>query len=301
MAVLGIMIEGQEGLNWERWRRLCRDVEALGFDSLWRSDHVHSVVSEEPRDGIEAWTSLALAAEWTGRVEFGPLVSPMTFRQPALLARMAAAVDALAGGRLVLGIGAGWNEREHSIHEVPFPSTRERMDLLEHGIGVIRRELERALPQPPRRIPLLIGGSGERRVLRLVAEHADEWNFNVRGVENATHLTAVLASHCRDVGRDPASIRRSMMTSFLVGRDRADLEDRAAGVGRLLPSMAGLSPGEILAQLGARWPVGTPDQVAAWFRPYIELGVDRFMLQHFLMDDSDALSLLASEVAPAIA
>ena len=102
------MIEGQEGLTWERWRHICNDAETLGFDSLRRSDHLFSVMGVVDRECIECWTSLALAAEWTKRIEIGPMVSPMTFRPPAVLARMATAVDLLAGGRLILGVGAGW-------------------------------------------------------------------------------------------------------------------------------------------------------------------------------------------------
>src|SRR5258706_13535003 len=108
MAKVAIMIEGQEGLNWDRWRLICKDAEALGFDSLRRSDHLFSVMGVVERDCIECWTSLALAAEWTKTIELGPMVSPLTFRPPALLARMATAVDLLAGGRLILGVGAGW-------------------------------------------------------------------------------------------------------------------------------------------------------------------------------------------------
>jgi len=110
MAVLGVMIEGQEGLTWGRWRHLCEVVEELGFESLWRSDHFFSVMGEYQRDCIETWISLALCAEWTKRITFGPNVSPLTFRPPAVLARMATSVDLLAGGRLVLGVGAGWYE-----------------------------------------------------------------------------------------------------------------------------------------------------------------------------------------------
>src|SRR6266568_6383775 len=130
MTQIGIMIEGQEGLSWERWRRICHDTDTLGFASLRRSDHLISLMSSPDRDCIECWTSLALAAEWTKRVEFGPMVSPMTFRLPALLARIATAVDLLSHGRLILGVGAGWYEREHVEFGVPFLTLKQRMDLL---------------------------------------------------------------------------------------------------------------------------------------------------------------------------
>src|SRR5579884_131168 len=141
MAGIGVMIEAQEGLTWEIWRSLCRDVESLGLDSLWRSEHLFSVMGVEGRECLECWTSLALAAEWTSRVEFGPLVSPLTFHQPAVLARAAASVDQLSGGRLVLGVGAGWYEEEHRRLGLELPPLRERFDRLEAGLRRIKEVL----------------------------------------------------------------------------------------------------------------------------------------------------------------
>src|ERR1700737_2813966 len=138
MAKVGIMIEGQEGLNWERWRRICHDADTLGFESLRRSDHLISLMDAPERDCIECWTSLALAAEWTRRIQIGPMVSPMTFRPPALLARIAAAVDILSDGRLILGVGAGWYEREHVEFGIPFYTLKERMDRLEEALQQTR-------------------------------------------------------------------------------------------------------------------------------------------------------------------
>jgi len=135
---IGIMIEGQEGLTWERWFAVAGQVEALGLDSLWRSDHFFSVMGRTERASLEAWVSLTALAQRTSRIAFGPLVSPMTFRHPALLARMAAAVDLLSNGRLTLGVGAGWNEAEHAAYGITLPPLKERMDRLEEGIKVIR-------------------------------------------------------------------------------------------------------------------------------------------------------------------
>src|SRR5438552_18530740 len=112
MTQIGIMIEGQEGLTWERWRRICHDADTLGFAWLRRSDHLISLAGQPDRDCVECWTSLAVAAEWTRRIEFGRMVTPMTFRPRAVLAKIVAAVDALSGGGLLLGVGAGWNETE---------------------------------------------------------------------------------------------------------------------------------------------------------------------------------------------
>jgi alkanesulfonate monooxygenase SsuD/methylene tetrahydromethanopterin reductase-like flavin-dependent oxidoreductase (luciferase family) len=135
----GIMLEGQEGLTWDHWHRIAARVEASGLDSLWRSDHFFSVMGAVERDSLETWASLAVLADRTRRLRFGPLVCSMTFRAPALLARMAAAVDQLGDGRLELGVGAGWYEREHQAFGIPFPPVKERMDRLEEGIEVLRR------------------------------------------------------------------------------------------------------------------------------------------------------------------
>src|SRR5437660_4568689 len=135
---IAVMIEAQEGLTWEHWFRIADHVERLGLDSLWRSDHFFSLSGDRHRPALECWTSLTALAERTRRIRCGPLVSPMTFRHPALLARMAAAVDQLSQGRLVLGVGAGWNEEEHAAFGISLPPLRERMDRLEEGLGVIR-------------------------------------------------------------------------------------------------------------------------------------------------------------------
>src|SRR5438445_664439 len=191
MTQIGIMIEGQEGLSWERWRRICQDTDSLGFASLRRSDHLVSLMSSPDRDCIECWTSLALAAEWTKRIEFGLMVSPMTFRLPGVLAKIAATVDALSGGRLILGVGAGWNENEHRLFDIPFYTERERFE--------------------------------------------------------------------------------------------------------------GLDAEQVLEKMKQQAFVGTPEEISAYVREHAKLGVDLFMLQHFVLDDSDALQLLAQEVLPAVA
>ena len=138
MLELNVMIEGQEGLTWERWQRLARVTEDGGFGGLYRSDHLTGLFGHPTRPSLETWASLAWLATATRRIRFGPVVSPMTFYQPALLAKMSAAIDQLAGGRLDLGIGAGWNEMEHRMFGIPFPPLRRRMDRLECGARAIR-------------------------------------------------------------------------------------------------------------------------------------------------------------------
>src|SRR6266545_1153614 len=304
MTQLGIMIEGQEGLNWDRWRRICGDVERLGFASLRRSDHLVSLMGTNTgeRDCIECWESLALAAEWTKTIEFGPMVTPITFRLPGVLAKLAASVDSLSGGRLLLGVGAGWNQNEHRVFDIPFFTEKERFDRLEAGIKTMRELWRKTNPTPVRNpIPLLLGGKGLKRTMPLVAREAAEWNYSRLDVDEFRNRRDVLDQLCRDIGRDPRSIKRSVMTSYIIGRDRSDQLERAAKVREILPSLQPMTPEEVLENRKAAWLVGTPEQIAERIRELSKLGIDLFMLQHLLLDDADALELLGEEVLPAIA
>ena len=302
MAQVGIMIEGQEGLSWDRWRKICEDTDRLGFASLRRSDHFVSLNGHPDQDCIECWISLALAAEWTKNIEIGPMVSPMTFHQAAVLARQAASVDVLSKGRLILGVGAGWNEREHEMFGVPFLTVGERMDLLEQGVARIRDTWAKSNPKPAQNpIPLLMGGVGEKRALPLAAREADEWNYTRMDHEEYRHKRDVINRACKQIGRDPATIRYSVMVSYIVGRDKAELRERALNLAKVVPRLKRDSPDETLAAAKQSMFVGTPDEVVEQIKRYAKLGVELFMLQHSLLDDSDALKLLASDVMPAIA
>jgi alkanesulfonate monooxygenase SsuD/methylene tetrahydromethanopterin reductase-like flavin-dependent oxidoreductase (luciferase family) len=302
MAKIGIMIEGQEGLSWERWRNLCRDAEELGFASLRRSEHLISLMGDDTRDCIDCWTSLALAAEWTKSIQFGPMVSPMTFHHAAVLARKAAAVDLLSNGRLILGVGAGWNEREHEMFGVPFLTVKARMDLFEQGVARIRDTWTKSNPKPAQNpIPLLMGGVGEKRALQIVAREAAEWNYTRMDQQEYRYKREVINGFCREIGRDPASIRYSVMATYIVGRDRDDLRQRALQMAEVVPRLKSDSADEVLKAASVGAFVGTPEEIAEQMRKYAALGVDLFMLQHFLLDDRDALQLLAEEVIPAVA
>jgi alkanesulfonate monooxygenase SsuD/methylene tetrahydromethanopterin reductase-like flavin-dependent oxidoreductase (luciferase family) len=238
----------------------------------------------------------------------------MTFRHPSLLARMSAAVDRLAPGRLVCGVGAGWNTREHEAFGIPFPSMRERMDRLEEGIRVLKAlwsgekvsvegkyyplEDAQMRPAPTSQPPLLIGGGGERRTLRLVAQYADEWNSTSLSPDGYRDKSAVLAQHCSAVGRDPASIYRSMMVTFVIGRDEAERNTRLEALREVMPRMASAP----LDQLRGRGMlIGTPDDFVAGLRALAAAGVERVMLQHLNQTDDGALELIAREVLPAVA
>ena len=309
---IGVMIEAQEGLTWERWFRLAERVESLGLDSLWRSDHFFSLSGHHDRPALECWTSLTALAQRSQRIRFGPLVSPMTFRHPALLARMAAAVDGLSDGRLVLGVGAGWNDSEHAAFGITLPALKERFDRLEEGIAVIKALWSggtvdfdgryyplrgaSALPRPIQKPapPLLIGGDGELRLLRIVAQHADEWNSHAPGPEAYRAKRARLEEHCRAVGRDPNAIHRSWMGGILIGRDRSEVLEKGRWFHSFLGPLAGGSPGAVPEVLRQRhWLVGTPDEVAGQVDAWSAVGVERVMLQWYNLDDLDGLSLLA--------
>jgi F420-dependent oxidoreductase-like protein len=314
------MIEGQEGLTWERWRKLMEATERLGFESLFRSDHFFSVFGVYGRDCIETWVSLPPVAMETSRIRFGVLVSSMTFRHPSLLARMAASIDQLSGGRLVVGVGAGWNAQEHEMFGLRLPPVKERLDRLEEGIQVMLAlwgpgranfdgkyyQLHEAESYPkggqqphPK---LLVGGSGEKRTMLIAAKYADEWNGGGGpGPEAFRAKAEVLDAHCRAIGRDPETIERSRMVSFLVGRNDAEIRERARALQETMPRLKEVDAGELPKQMRERgWLVGTPEEVIEQIRAYEAAGCQRIMLQHLDQTDLDVLELIAKEILPAV-
>jgi len=310
---VGIMIEGQEGLTWERWWRLAQAAEDLGYESLCRSDHLTGLGGESRRPSLETWVSLTALATHTRRIRFGPMVSPLTFYHPAILAKMAAAIDALAGGRFDLGIGAGWNEHEHATFGIPFPPLKERMDRLECGARVIRAleapepvtldqpyyPLKKAesYPRPPGgRLRLVIGGRGEKRTLRMVAEFADEWNVTRLDVEGYRAKRQVLAEHCRAVKRDPEAIARSLMIPLAIGRDAAEVARRVANARAIFPAL----PDSEAAWRSAGFLAGSPAQVVEDLERWEGAGLQRVLLQMLDQEDIGALELFAREVLPRV-
>jgi F420-dependent oxidoreductase-like protein len=316
---IGIMVEGQEGLTWDTWRRLAVRVEELGFESLWRSDHLLSRMDER-RASLDTWTSLAVAAAETSRLRLGPLVCPVMFYQPALLAKSAAAVDVLSGGRLELGLGAGWNEREHRAYGLDFPPASERYGRLSEAIEVVVRlwgdgptsyrgryyrvDGVDALPRPVQRprVPILIGGMGLRRTLALVARYADEWNLTTNSPELVRARSAALADCCKTIGRDPSSIRRSVAMGFVVAADEPELWRCCEAVRCAVPDLACFDAAEVpQAAREIGWVCGTPDQIIESLLELQAAGIERVMLQHTVLADDEALRLLAAEVLPAVA
>jgi F420-dependent oxidoreductase-like protein len=311
---VGLMVEGQNGLTWERWNHILRLAERLGFPTLFRSDHYFIGPQQ---DALEAFISFAVAARETSRIRFGPLVSPVTFRTPVEVARMASQIDLLSGGRFVLGMGAGWNEAEHRAYGIPFPPIGERFARLEEGIRLMkalwgpgpasfdgrffRLDGANLLPKPaPGRPPILIGGSGEKKTLRLVARYADEWNAVNLSPAAFAQKVAVLERHCEAEGRDPATIRRSMMTFAVIGPDTATLDRATERMMRMWGAPPGTTPAQYREGLAARGMiVGGRERILEALAQYAAHGLQELQFQHFLFDDDTVPEFLAAEVVPA--
>lgn len=303
MAQIGLMIEGQDGLNWPRWVRLLKAAEDFGYQCLFRSDHFTNA-SAPDKDSLELWVSLVYAADHTQRIEFGPLVTPITFRHPAITARMAAAVDDLSGGRLVLGMGAGWQEREHYKFGVPFYDFPTRYARLTEGLEVVTRlltsdapvtfqgqyyTLDEAVllprPQRPGGPPILIGGNGPERTLPLVARYAAEWNAVFIRLETYQERRRQLDDLLDRQGRAPGSVKRSLMTQLIFGRDDADLRRK----------LGDRDADELVAR---GLIVGTAEAVIEQLGRFAEAGVERFTLQWLDQDNIADLELIARDVLP---
>jgi len=301
MLEIAIMIEGQNGLTWPRWQNITAALEDLGFAGLYRSDHFTNADAPD-KDSLECWTSLTWLASHTRRIEFGPLVSPLSFRSPALTARMAAAVDDLSGGRLTLGLGAGWQEREHRLFGLELLDMKSRFARFHEGLEVITRLLKsdqpvsfegsyfqlRAaslLPRPlrPGGPRLLIGGNGEKRTLRLAARYADEWNAVFQTPAGFSHLSARLDEWLADEGRQPEAVRRSLMTGLRFAQSRSTLEAKLHG--------------HSLEELRGRGMiVGVGEEIQPQLAELEQAGVQRVMLQWMDLEDLDGLEALRKAV-----
>ena len=289
---LGILVEAEEGLDWDSWRATYSAADRLGFDSVWLSDHLQSPWPAA-RHRLEPWTALAVAAAETRLLTLGPLVSPITFREPAIVARMAETLDGLSGGRFVIGLGLAWYANEHAAAGISFPSVIERSRRLTDGIDRIRCELG------DRRIPILIGGKGSRSTLPVVARSADEWNLTTASPLEFHRASAELDRLCREVGRDPHEIGRSAAMGVLMGRDSVELAQRADKMRRCVPPFAETDDVlEAARRMG--WVVGTPEEIIASLRRLAAAGVDRAILGHYDLSQTAVLELLAQAVLPAV-
>jgi alkanesulfonate monooxygenase SsuD/methylene tetrahydromethanopterin reductase-like flavin-dependent oxidoreductase (luciferase family) len=299
------MIEGQEGVSWEQWLALAEACEEHGVETLFRSDHYLSQGDDGRRTALDAWTTLAGLAARTSRLRLGTLVSPVTFRHPAVLAKSAVTVDHISGGRVEVGIGAGWMEPEHRAYGFPFPALSERLRLLEGHLKTVRDQWSDgpAHPKPVQQPhpPLIVGGSGGRGTTEPAARHADEYNTLLADAAECARRRRRLDEACERVGRDPATMRFSLMTGCLLGTDGGELRERAR---RLLIRRGDDrgDPDALVARYRERGVAGTPDEVVERLRELEAAGrVERVMLQHLQHDDLETVALIGREVAPKLA
>jgi len=310
MLEIAIFLEGQNGLNWPLWQRLARKVEELGFVGLFRSDHFTNA-NPPDKDSLELWVSLTWLASHTDRIEFGPLVAPLSFRHPTFTARMAAAVDDLSGGRLILGLGAGWQEREHNNYGWDLLNINDRFDRFEEGVKVITNLLGSdepvdfngkyynlhegiLLPRPQRTNgpPILIGGNGFKRTLPLTARYAQEWNAVMTTPDRFSELNHHLDTLLTAEGRKPEEVKRSMMVGCIFANDERQLNQRIAD------RTSGERTIDDLHQHG--FIIGTPNQMVDQLNHLAEAGLQRVMLQWIDLDDIDGLEAIARKVVPLI-
>jgi F420-dependent oxidoreductase-like protein len=305
-----VFVEPQQGASYERLLAVAQTTEALGFDGFFRSDHYLTMGGSGLPGPTDAWVTLGALARETSRVRLGTLLTPATFRLPGPLAIAVAQVDAMSGGRVELGLGAGWYEEEHRAYAVPFPPTAERFDRLEEQLEIVtglwatpsgeRYSFEGrhysvsqspALPKPVQspRPPVIVGGAGAHRTPQLAARYADEFNAPFHTVEDAGRQFGRVRRACEDAGRDPASLHLSVAVVVCCGADEAELRRRAAAIRR------------DVTELRAHGAAGTPAEVAERCRAYAELGAGTLYLQVLDLSDLDHLRLLAEEVLPALA
>jgi alkanesulfonate monooxygenase SsuD/methylene tetrahydromethanopterin reductase-like flavin-dependent oxidoreductase (luciferase family) len=307
---LALMIEGQEGVTWNDWVALADACEEHGVEALFRSDHYISG-SDESRPVLDAWATIAGLAARTTKLELGTLVSPATFRRPALLARNAATADEISGGRVTLGMGAGWMEREHEAYGFDFPATRERVarfaeqleivhgllhdDRVDFGGAYYRLQDAPGLQRPD--LTLLVGGSAKPGTTGPAVRFADEYNCVFGTFDDARERKQRLDEACERGGRDPGSLRYSLMAPIVVGRDDRQVQQSAQRIGERF----GRDPKTVLERYANAGPVGTVEQCIERLREIEALGFERVMLQHLAHQDLDTVALIGRELAPAVA
>jgi F420-dependent oxidoreductase-like protein len=302
---IALMIEGQNGLNWERWQRIVRAAEDLGFVGLYRSDHFTNPQPPD-LDALELWVSLTWLASNTKRIEFGPLVSPVSFRHPVLTAKMAAAIDDLSGGRLQLGLGAGWQEREHAHYGFDLLNVPQRKARFQEALDVVTRLLqsdepvtfdgtyyhlqEATLLPRPHRIggpPIVIGGG--KSILPFAARYASEWNVAFLPAGKFATLNTRLDELLEKEGRRPDAVRRSLMTRIIFGRNDHEVQQKL---------QSGEQTIETLHSKGIL--VGTRPEIKEQLEHLSSVGVQRVMLQWLDLDNLTELEAMAQSVLPGV-
>jgi F420-dependent oxidoreductase-like protein len=312
---LCLMIEGQEGVSWPQWLDLAGACEQHGIGTLFRSDHYMSLDGQHPERGsLDAWGTLCALAAATTTLRLGTMVSPATFRHPSQLAKIVTTADHVSGGRVELGLGAGWHEREHAAYGFPFAPMRIRLDVLEEQLQIVLGTWGSGPDQPLRfegehyhlddldaqpgpvqtpHPPLIMGGSGGRRSAALAARYADEYNTPFPALDEVRERRAALERACADAGREMLPF--SVMTGVVLGADEAELRDRAAR----LEERSGFA--RLVEEPPSGWIVGTIEAAAEQLGALAAAGVDRVMCQHLLHDDLDAVALIGEQLAPAVA
>jgi F420-dependent oxidoreductase-like protein len=300
-----LMIEGQEGVTWPQWLALATACEEHGIPTLFRSDHYQNLDGQHPERGsLDAWGTINALAAATTSLRLGTLVSPTSFRHPSVLAKLVVTADHVSGGRIDLGIGAGWHEREHEAYGFPFLATKTRMDVLEEQIQVLMGHWSEAefsfdgehyalsnLDAQPKPVQqphprLIMGGSAGPRSAALAARFADEYNTPFPPLAEVAGRRGQVAEACERAGRDP--IPFSAMIGTVVGADASDLSDRA----RRVAERIGSSADALVREPPSGWVVATIDQAAEQFAAYRDAGLHRVMCQTLVHDDLDAVALV---------
>jgi F420-dependent oxidoreductase-like protein len=313
-----LMLESQQGLSYGDHVAIAKRAEANGLETLFRSDHFQSFPGPTGQPTTDAWTIMAGLARDTERIGLGVLVSPVTFRHPGTFAKVVTTVDEMSGGRIEVGVGAGWNEIEHRQLGLAFPPITERADLMEDQLAILHGlwgepdgwsydghqvSIKDAdfnpkpvdVPGRPRtpiggaRPRLLVGGQGSPRSYRLAARYADEFNLSSSDPAQARSAFAALDAACADAGRDPAALTRSTMAGVLIGRDRGEMDRRLAAA---VAAFGADDDGSWLEERLQRWITGTPDEARAMVRRFADAGVERIMLQDLLPWDLDMIDVM---------
>ena len=320
-----LMLEPQQGMSYADQLASATRAESNGFDAFFRADHFASFPGEAGQPTTDAWSVLAGLARETERITLGALVSPVTFRHPGVFAKVVTTVDEMSGGRIEVGVGAGWNDLEHRQLGLKFPPIEHRADLLEdqlailHGLwgepdgwsfdGISGIRLRDALfrPRPVaadgrpttpaggQRPRIIVGSGGSPRSYRLAARYADEYNLSSASPTRAAEVRQKLDDACRAIGRDPATLARSTMAGVLVGRTEDEVEDRERTLIKAFGADA--ETGEAwLEERRLRWVYGTPDQARAQIERFAEAGIERVMLQDFIPWDLDMVDVMGEEL-----
>jgi F420-dependent oxidoreductase-like protein len=311
-----LMIEGQEGVTWDDWVRLAGLAERHGLDGLFRSDHYTAIIRPQA-DALDAWATLAGLATLTQRIRLGTLVSPSTYRHPSVLARMAVTVDHISRGRVEVGMGSGWYEREHLESGFPFLDGKQRFELFAEQVEIVVRswteeafdhsgpayELreQTALPRPYQEPhpPLVLGGTVAPRFAALAARYATEVNTLGAPNDELRERRQRLDRACEEAGRDPSTLTFSVMTACFLGGNRGDVLERIREF--LAVRGSGDDPESLLAERTDRWLVGTVEEVAARIEELRALGVTRVFLQHLNHSDDAMVELIGERLLPAVA